>query len=423
MSCLDASDLPFCPGCTHEPLFKGLGAALEKSALDPREVVVVSDIGCHGIADRSLWVHTFHGLHGRSITYACGIKLARPTLRVVVLIGDGGCGIGGAHLINAARRNVGLCVVVFNNFNFGMTGGQHSVTTPAGARTSTTPGGNLERGFDLCKLAEASGATFVARATAFDENLKEVLAQGIAHDGFALVDVWGLCTAHYMKRNDVRKAQLVETARSMPGYGVLRSERAPEYASALRQVQGTPSTLESLAVPAGHASTLKRRLEIVLAGSAGMRVRTAAWLLARAAMRSGLYTAQKDTFPVTVMKGFSLSELILSPERIENLQVAAPDWLAVASEDGWKKARPLAEAARRVLIESSLAKLSARATAVDLKGVRKTELALALAVPAVRDVLPIEALKETLERDAHAEDRGRMLEALERGLAISVAAG
>ena len=70
------------------------------------------------------------GLHGRSVTYATGIKLANPDLKVIVLMGDGGCGIGGHHLINAARRNIGVTVVVFNNFNYGMTGGEHSVTTP-----------------------------------------------------------------------------------------------------------------------------------------------------------------------------------------------------------------------------------------------------------------------------------------------------
>ena len=102
-------------------------------------MVIVSDIGCAGLSDQYFSTSAFHGLHGRSITYATGIKLARPELTVIVIMGDGGTGIGGAHLINAARRNVGITVLVFNNLNFGMTGGQHSTTTPEGAITATTP--------------------------------------------------------------------------------------------------------------------------------------------------------------------------------------------------------------------------------------------------------------------------------------------
>lgn len=401
----DLSDLPFCPGCTHEVIFRAMAGAFERGALDPKEIVAVSDIGCHGIADRALNVHTFHGLHGRSITYACGIKMAKPSLRVLVLIGDGGCGIGGTHLINAARRNVGICVLVFNNFNFGMTGGQHSVTTPCGARTSTTPNGNAERGLDLCRLAEASGATFIARVTAFDSDLPNVMAEGLAHEGFALIDVWGICTAHYMKRNEVRKAQLIEAARAMPGYGILRREVLP---ACSRPPVSVSAGLEDLVVPVEFRSSLDRRLEIVLAGSAGMRVRTAATLLARAAIRSGLYAAQKDTFPVTVMKGFSVSELILSPERIENLQVSAPDCLVIASEDGRKKTDSIRS--RRVLDFASF----------PADGIRKTELALAMGATALRDVLTEPALRKTVELDGHADDRAKLSEAVARGLALGV---
>lgn len=124
---------PFCPGCGHHAILDHLNAALVTLKLDPRQVVLVSDIGCSGLSDQYFATSAFHGLHGRSITYATGIKLARPDLKVIVIMGDGSTGIGGAHLLNAARRNIGLTVLVFNNFNFGMTGGQHSTTTPAGA--------------------------------------------------------------------------------------------------------------------------------------------------------------------------------------------------------------------------------------------------------------------------------------------------
>ena len=144
------SPYPFCPGCGHGSILDHLNAALLELELDPRQVVLVSDIGCAGLSDQYFSTNAFHGLHGRSVTYACGIKLARQDLHVVVLMGDGGTGIGGTHLLNAARRNIGVTVLVFNNMNFGMTGGQHSSTTPFGAATSTTPDGNLEAPLDIC---------------------------------------------------------------------------------------------------------------------------------------------------------------------------------------------------------------------------------------------------------------------------------
>ena len=118
---------------------------MEKVGADPKRTVLVSDIGCVGLADKYFLVHTFHGLHGRSFTYACGIKIAHPDLNVFVVVGDGGCGIGGHHLINAARRNIGIKVICFDNFNFGMTGGEHSITTPCEGITHSTPYGNIER--------------------------------------------------------------------------------------------------------------------------------------------------------------------------------------------------------------------------------------------------------------------------------------
>ncbi|MBI4729836.1 MAG: 2-oxoglutarate synthase [Acidobacteria bacterium] len=415
MSLIRLEDLPFCPGCSHEAIFRALDAGLDIAGLGSRDAVVVSDIGCQGIADSRIDLSTFHGLHGRSITYATGIKLARPDLRVIVLIGDGGCGIGGAHLINAARRNVGICVLVFNNFNFGMTGGQHSVTTPTGARTATTPGGNIERPFDLRLLAEAAGAGFTARMIASDPDLPEVIARAIAHDGFAMLDVWGICTAHYMKRNDLRMAGLADLARATPGYGITLRDGVPEYASSLPRRRGDAPRLE--AVPTKYRSPLDSRLGVVLAGSAGMKVGTAASLVARAGVLSGLYAAQKSVIPVTVMKGFSLAEIILAPEPIEDLQVGAPDRLVISSADGLEKSRPLHGAAGRITIEHSLEPRPPGAVPLRLDGVRRTELTFAMAASAVADAVPQEALVEAIETWGPLESRPRLLAAAERGRA------
>jgi len=416
VSLIELENLPFCAGCSHESIFRGLAAGLERAELGPDDVMVVSDIGCQGIADQKINLSTFHGLHGRSITYATGIKLARPQLRVVVLVGDGGCGIGGGHLINAARRNIGVCVVVFNNFNFGMTGGQHSVTTPLGALTATTPQGNLERPLDLVRLAEAAGAGFVARVTAADPDLPDVIAQAVAHDGFALVDVWGICTAHYMKRNDERMAQLSERAHATPGYGIARHhDGAREFSSALARGSAAVPRLEDFAVPVEFVSTLERRMGVVLAGSAGMRVGTAASIIARAAVLSGLYATQKSVIPVTVMKGFSVAEVILSPEPIEDLQVRAPDVLVISSEDGARKTVSMHATARRVLIEPSLGALVPGATSVEFPGVRATELTLAMAAAAVAEVIPEDAVAAAVERWGPPRGHAKMIEAVRAG--------
>ena len=120
----------FCPDVPHERVVNALDKAFDKMALKGNEIALVSDIGCSGLFDTYFNTHAFHGLHGRALTYATGLKLARPDLNVIVTMGDGGLGIGGAHVLSACRRNLDLTLLILNNFNYGMTGGQFSATTP-----------------------------------------------------------------------------------------------------------------------------------------------------------------------------------------------------------------------------------------------------------------------------------------------------
>ena len=120
----------FCPGCSHDRVVRALDNAFQNMGLRGDQVVMISDIGCSGLIDTFFNTHALHGLHGRALTYAAGIKLAHPDLNVVVTMGDGGLGIGGAHFLEACRRNLNLTLLILNNFNFGMTGGQFSATTP-----------------------------------------------------------------------------------------------------------------------------------------------------------------------------------------------------------------------------------------------------------------------------------------------------
>jgi pyruvate/2-oxoacid:ferredoxin oxidoreductase beta subunit/Pyruvate/2-oxoacid:ferredoxin oxidoreductase gamma subunit len=339
----NASPYPFCPGCGHGFILDHLNQALVELQLDPRRVVIVTDIGCVGLSDQYFNTSAFHGLHGRSTTYATGIKLARPDLKVIVLMGDGGTGIGGTHLLSAARRNIGISVLVFNNFNFGMTGGQHSTTTPTGAITATTRAGNLERPLDICATVAANGASYVYRGTNFDKDLPERLAEAIQNEGFSLLDIWELCTAYYVVNNQFSRKALMGTLEEL-GFptGVIHRETVPEYAAAYRQAYadlvGVP-TASPQPIEPKFESVLERHFNLVVAGSAGGKVRSTARLVGVAAILSGLRAAQRDDYPITIKSGHSVSELVLSPSEIYYTGINRPDALLILSQDGYNKVK------------------------------------------------------------------------------------
>lgn len=395
---------PFCPGCGHGPILDALDAALVQQALDPARVVVVSDIGCSGLSDQYFATNAFHGLHGRSITYASGIKLARPDLHVVVVMGDGGTGIGGAHLVNAARRNVGITVLVFNNLNFGMTGGQHSTTTPAGALTPTTPAGNLERPLDICGTAAVNGAAYVYRGTSFDGDLPDRIAEAMAHPGFAILDIWELCTAYYVRRNRFSRRAIRRTLDEL-GFetGVLARREVPEYAAAYREAHA-----EAAPPPRPHGietrfgSALGRPCGILLAGAAGGRVGWAARLAGRAAIASGLRASLRTDYPVTVKTGHSLAMLTVSPDPIETVAGSTPAAVAVLAPEGLAKATHVLAGLPEESLVVSLPDLAvatpARVMHLDPAGAAerlvKTETALAAVsgIVATLGLFPVDAL-------------------------------
>ncbi len=198
---------PFCPGCGHGILMNAVLRAFAELEYDLKQTLFVSGIGCAAwIPSPHFKADTLHTLHGRAIAYATGAKLFNPKLKVMVISGDGDLSsIGGNHLIHAARRNMDLTVVCANNSIYGMTGGQVASTTPLGSLTTTTPKGNPDRPFDLCKLAEAAGATFVARQpVATPIPLTRTLKKAIAHSGFSFVEVLSPCPTQFGRRNAFR---------------------------------------------------------------------------------------------------------------------------------------------------------------------------------------------------------------------------
>lgn len=204
----------WCAGCGNGIILRAFACALSDAGIPPHQVVVVTGIGCFGKADDYLKTHSLHGTHGRALAFASGVKAARPDLCVVALMGDGDCAtIGGNHLIHACRRDIGVLAIVSNNQNYGMTGGQYSATTPEGSITATSPSGHVEPPFDLCRLAAAAGAGYVARGTcAHPALLRRLFLQGLQRPGFGFVEVLSPCPTHFGRANRMEDASAVLSA-------------------------------------------------------------------------------------------------------------------------------------------------------------------------------------------------------------------
>lgn len=193
----------WCPGCGDGTIAQQIAIAVDELKLDRDEVTIVTGIGCFSRISNLFDFNSFQAVHGRAIPYATGYKAAMPNQKVIVVVGDGdGIGIGGNHLIHAARRNVDLTVIMVNNQNFGMTGGQYSPTTPHNAKATTAPYMNPEFPFDACAIVTGAGATFVGRSTAYHIPMtKNLIESAIAHHGFSFVEVISQCPTGYGKRN------------------------------------------------------------------------------------------------------------------------------------------------------------------------------------------------------------------------------
>jgi len=381
------------------------------------EVVIVSDIGCSGLFDTFFNTHAFHGLHGRALTYAAGIKLAQPDLKVIVTMGDGGLGIGGAHFLAACRRNIDLTLLVLNNFNFGMTGGQFSCTTPEHASVSSSFLNVLEKPFDLCHVAACAGAPFVARSSVYRKDLPELLKEAISFEGFAVVDIWGGCPARYMKKNPLSPKEIEAAIEKLPTYqGVVSSNVRREYSSHYREAaakdrgavawQGTERIF---------APTVRERREVVFLGSAGQRIITAGGLLGRAAILAGLNVSQKNDFHITVMRGPSITELIVSPEVITYTGVEQPQVIIALADEGVRRCWGLFEKMKKggqIILAAGveIPPSQGKTLEIDFKGagIKKKEMALAALylLAQNRDPITVEMLEEALKQTF----QGRFLE-------------
>ncbi len=201
----EALPLLFCPGCGNGQVLNATVRAIDELKVRD-DLAAVSGIGCSSWIPVYLDIDVLHTLHGRALAYAQGLKLSRPDKKVIVFTGDGDCGgIGGNHLIHAARRNIDITVVMINNYIYGMTGGQKAPTTPYRSKTKTSPYGNDENPFDVSKVVMAAGGTYVARWTTNQPvQIQKSIQKAITHKGFSFLEIMTQCpvqTGKYIFKN------------------------------------------------------------------------------------------------------------------------------------------------------------------------------------------------------------------------------
>jgi 2-oxoglutarate ferredoxin oxidoreductase subunit beta len=247
----------WCAGCGIGIVLGAIIRAVDGLQLDKDEVALLSGIGCTGRMPVYVDFNTMHTTHGRALAFATGLKMVRPDMKVIVVMGDGDAlAIGGNHFIHAARRNIGLTAIVVNNATYGMTGGQYSPTTPIGALATTAPYGHIEQPFPVAELAVAAGAPFVARSTVYHvQELEKYIAQAITRQGFALVEAMSYChttlgrlnrwgSAPDMMRSLKERSVTLKQAEKMSEEekrgkiirGVLADRDAPEYTQLYAQI-------------------------------------------------------------------------------------------------------------------------------------------------------------------------------------------
>ncbi|HVM71545.1 MAG TPA: 2-oxoacid:ferredoxin oxidoreductase subunit beta [Anaerolineales bacterium] len=231
----------WCAGCGIGVVMGALIRAIDHLGLNNDDVALVAGIGCTARMPIYLDFNTLHTTHGRALAFATGLKIARPDMKVIAIMGDGDAlAIGGNHFIHAARRNIGITAIVVNNAIYGMTGGQYSPTTPLNGRATTAPYGNIEQPFPICDLAAAVGASYVARSTVYHAlELDKFISEAIAKDGFSVVEAVSYCHTTYGRLNKLGTAAdmmraLKDNSISQSAFGRLSPQEQAENTKILR---------------------------------------------------------------------------------------------------------------------------------------------------------------------------------------------
>jgi 2-oxoglutarate ferredoxin oxidoreductase subunit beta len=402
---LDTDNLPFCLGCSHTLIARNTQKALQMIGVDPLDVIMVTDIGCHGIIDGSFHTHTVHGLHGRSAALGAGISaaLSDPAKKVIVFMGDGGSTIGINHLIGAASRNFNMTVVVLNNMLYGMTGGQQSDLTPRGFYIRSTMAGFTGHILDLFDIIKNAGAAYVSRITARGD-FSGQLAEAFQTPGFSLVEILEVCPSYGLKYN--REINLKDLEKKFD-ISLLKHKNPGATPVNISLRSDLPSLFDALkVVPHKFDHRLEKDLCIIIGGSAGEGVQLAGDIFARAALASGLHVTRKGSYPVTVGTGYSVVEIILSTRPIRFTAIREIHWAAISSPDGLKYFRNRLETMNsgNVIIDDQLEIPDTRAPVMQgsfrtLAGA-KNSILMALLVMLYRSrIFDPQAFIETLKHD------------------------
>ena len=386
---------PFCPGCGHGIAIRNLAKVLQQLGYRPQDVAVVSDIGCSGLIDPLFATHTIHGLHGRSPALGLGVAMGlqqKPGKKTIAFIGDGGATIGLQHILEAARRNVDMTLIVLNNQLYGMTGGQISGLTTRKFKEIIDFETDVPA-FNLVHLAHASGARFAARVD-HPKQMPEVLKRAVETEGFALIEIASLCTSYAFKRLDelmdvVQEEEVLENPR--PATQIRLAER--------------PSLLDRQEIiHKEYEPGRPGRYGFVLAGSAGGGVQSVGKFLATAGMRAGLHATMKGEYPITVGTGFSVAEVIFDHRPIRYTGIDDDFIGVIVTTDGLEKIRKRITPGSRIYLDEKLkdADLPAREVIVRpfTKYVNRKSAALLATAYMLRQeqIIPLEALRETLTK-------------------------
>ena len=205
----------WCPGCGDFGVLNALYRAMAKLQIEPWNTVILSGIGCSSRLPGYVTAYGFNGVHGRALTLATGVKVARPDLTVIAVGGDGdGLAIGGNHFFHSCRRNLDVTYILMDNEIYGLTKGQVAPTTPTGDTTKSTYWGNPEPCVDPCELAISNGATWVGRGFAGDmKTLAELTTAALMHHGFSFLNVMSPCVTF---RGDGQFKELKEKLQYLP---------------------------------------------------------------------------------------------------------------------------------------------------------------------------------------------------------------
>lgn len=398
--------MPFCPGCGHGVSVKSISKALQGLDYGTKDVVMVSDIGCSGLVDPLFATHTIHGLHGRSPALGMGVALGmdNPAKKVIIIQGDGGATIGLQHILESARRNVDMTLVVFNNLLFGMTGGQMSGLSTHEFKAYKHSADDADP-YDIVNLAHQAGAAFSVRVNDIS-NFTEVLKEAIEAPGFSLVEMASLCTSHAMKKVAEFQGFIVPEEKLINSRPVGHCKK-----------RETPSLFKNLKkLTPEFTANIEDSIGIIIAGSAGGGVQSAANILAQAGILAGLHTSKKGEYPITVGTGFSVAEVILSKNPIHYTGLERPDVVMMVTNDGWNKVSNRITDNSKIFIDSKITTGAPFESKPFLKTAGKKGAALSAIAYWIKEtgVMPIEALLKVIEGHKHAESLHTAIESAEK---------